>query len=396
MIPISEALDIITRETPRLSVESVDVGASVGHVLAEDIVADMDMPPFDRAQMDGYAVIAAETENAPVELKIIGESAAGRGWHNKMNAGEAVRIMTGAPVPAGADAVQKVELTSEASGTVEIEKSVRVGQSIVARGDEIRKGEAVFSAGTVISENMIASLAAFGYAKVSVGKRPRVAILHTGTEIVEVNEKPGPDQIRNSNAAMLKAFAAKFGTTTTLPIARDDIDELKNTINKAVETNDVLVITGGVSVGKYDLTKEALRSLGADIFFERLRLKPGKPAVFARLGNALVFGLPGNPVSTAVTFYLFVRKAMLLMQGAGQSDLKPGYAILTRSGKGAKDRDSYLPATLKTGNGGHLFAEPLKWGGSSDFVGFARAEALIIVPAGQSFDEGDVVEIVFL
>jgi len=396
MIPISEALDIITRETPRLSVESVDVGASVGHVLAEDIVADMDMPPFDRAQMDGYAVIAAETENAPVELKIIGESAAGRGWHNKMNAGEAVRIMTGAPVPAGADAVQKVELTSEASGTVEIEKSVRVGQSIVARGDEIRKGEAVFSAGTVISENMIASLAAFGYAKVSVGKRPRVAILPTGTEIVEVNEKPGPDQIRNSNAAMLKAFAAKFGTATTLPIARDDIDELKNTINKAVETNDVLVITGGVSVGKYDLTKEALRSLGADIFFERLRLKPGKPAVFARLGNALVFGLPGNPVSTAVTFYLFVRKAMLLMQGAGQSDLKPGYAILTRSGKGAKDRDSYLPATLKTGNGGHLFAEPLKWGGSSDFVGFARAEALIIVPAGQSFDEGDVVEIVFL
>jgi len=194
---------------------------------------------------------------------------------------------------------------------------------------------------------------------------------------------------------MLKAFAAKFGTATTLPIARDDIDELKNTINKAVETNDVLVITGGVSVGKYDLTKEALRSLGADIFFERLRLKPGKPAVFARLGNALVFGLPGNPVSTAVTFYLFVRKAMLLMQGAGQSDLKPGYAILTRSGKGAKDRDSYLPATLKTGNGGHLFAEPLKWGGSSDFVGFARAEALIIVPAGQSFDEGDVVEIVF-
>jgi molybdenum cofactor synthesis domain-containing protein len=220
--------------------------------------------------------------------------------------------------------------------------------------------------------------------------------LPTGTEIVEVDEKPGTDQIRNSNAVMLKVFAEKYGTAATLPIARDNIDDLKEKISGAISESDILVITGGVSVGKYDLTKAALRELGAEIFFERLQLKPGKPTVFARLGSALIFGLPGNPVSTAATFYLFVRKAMLLMQGAAQSDLRPGTAVLTRSGKGAKDRDSYLPATLKSGNGGRLFAEPLKWGGSSDFVGFARAEALIIVPAGKTFDEGDVVEIVFL
>ena len=396
MIPISEAFDIITRETPRLSAENVDIAEVVGRVLAEDIIADMDMPPFDRSQMDGYAVIAAETENAPVKLKIVGESAAGRGWHNEMNAGEAVRIMTGAPVPTGADAVQKVELTNEADESVTIEKSVSVGQSIVNQGAEIGKGEMIFPAGTIITENMIASLAAFGYSTVTVARRPRVTILPTGTEIVEVSEKPGADQIRNSNAVMLQTFADKYGVASTLPIARDDIYDLKNKIKPGIENSDIIVITGGVSVGKYDLTKAALRDLGAEIFFERLRLKPGKPAVFARLGNALIFGLPGNPVSTAVTFYLFVRKAMLLMQGAARCDLKPGYAVLTKSGKGAKDRDSYLPATLKAGNGGRLFAEPLKWGGSSDFVGFARAEVLIIVPAGKTFDEGDVVEIVFL
>jgi molybdenum cofactor synthesis domain-containing protein len=387
---------MISRETRPLPAEAVDISEAVGRVLAEDIVADMDMPPFNRAQMDGYAVRAADVEDAPVSLKVVGESAAGRGWHNEMNVGEAVRIMTGAPIPAGADAVQKVELTSEDNGVVTIGKSVDVGQSIVERGEEIGKGGTIFSAGTIVTENMIASLAAFGYAKVLVSKRPLVTILPTGTEIVEIDEKPGADQIRNSNAVMLKAFADRYGAASTLPIARDDINDLEGKIKTAVENSDILVITGGVSVGKYDLTKTALRGLGAEIFFERLQLKPGKPTVFARLGNALVFGLPGNPVSTAVTFYLFVQKAMLLMQHAEQSGLRPGYAVLTRSGKGAKDRDSYLPATLKTGNGGRLFAEPLKWGGSSDFVGFARAEALIIVPAGKAFDEGDVVEIVFL
>jgi molybdenum cofactor synthesis domain-containing protein len=396
MIPISEAFNIIARETRRLPTETVDIDACVGRVLAEDIFADIDMPPFNRSQMDGFAVIAEDTERANAKLKIVGESAAGRGWHDEMRRGEAVRIMTGAPVPPGADAVQKVELTTENGEWVVIEKPVKPGQSIVPRGDEIGAGEKIFSAGEVITENMVASLAAFGYSEVSVGKQPWVIILPTGTEIVNVNEKPGRDQIRNSNAAMLKVFADKYGTASTLPIARDDIDDLKNKITVAVAECNALVITGGVSVGKYDLTKAALRDLGAEIFFERLQLKPGKPTVFAQLGDVLIFGLPGNPVSTAATFYLFVRKALLLMQGAAQSDLKPGFAVLTKSGKGAKDRDSYLPATLKAGKGGQLFAEPLKWGGSSDFVGFARAEALIIVPAGKIFDEGDVVDIVFL
>ena len=272
MIPISEALHIITRETTRLSIEKVEVANAAGRVLAEDVAADMDMPPFDRSQMDGYAVKAGDTANAPVKLKIVGESAAGRGWHNEMNAGEAVRIMTGAPVPTGADAVQKIELTNETDGSVTIEKSVSVGQSIVNRGAEIGKGEMIFSAGTIVRENMIASLAAFGYPKVSVSKRPTVTVLPTGTEIVEIDEKPGTDQIRNSNAVMLKVFAEKYGSATTLPIARDDISDLKEKIGVAVGESDILVITGGVSVGKNDLTKPALRDLGAQIFFERLQL----------------------------------------------------------------------------------------------------------------------------
>lgn len=397
MIPISKALNIIKRQTPRLSAETVDIGCSVGRILAKDITADMDMPPFDRSQMDGYAVIAADTENVPATLKITGESAAGRGWHYELKPGEAVRIMTGAPVPEGADAVQQIENARENGDSVTIEKEAKPGRSIVQKGDEIKNGEKVFSSGETITANMIAALAAFGYSKVAVYSRPKVAILPTGSEIVEITETPGTDQIRNSNAVMLNALAAESGAIAAgLPIARDEIDGLRRQISDATANNDILVITGGVSVGKYDLTKEALRGLGAEIFFERLSLKPGKPTVFAKLGHSLIFGLPGNPVSAAVTFYLLARTAILQMQGASQTGLRQGFAVLTRSGRGVKDRDSYLPASLRTGNGGRLFAEPLKWGGSSDFVAFSRAEALVIVPSGKNLDEGDAVEILFL
>jgi molybdopterin molybdotransferase len=397
MIDISKAIRMIDRETDVLRTEKVALADAVGRVLREKIVADADLPPFDRSQMDGYAAIASDTKNAPVKLKLVGESAAGRGWHKILKRGEAVRIMTGAPVPKGADAVQKIELTRESDGFVEILEPTEKGHFIVRKGAEIKKGKTIFQPGAIITENMIATLASFGYAKVTVGRVPRVAILGTGSEIVDIVKKPGRDQIRNSNSVMLDALSRKFAaSTTSLPIAEDDISNLKFQIRNSIRKADILIITGGVSVGKYDHTKTALAGLGADIFFDKVRLKPGKPAVFARLGNTLVFGLPGNPVSAAVTFHLFVRKAILKMQGASETGAKSGKAVLAIDTKGAKERDTYLPSRLSTNDQGHLVAMPLKWLGSSDFISYSNANALVFVPRGKQIKKGDAVSVLYL
>lgn len=398
MITVKKAQSLITNETGSLGSERVAIGESVGRVLAGPIVADTDLPPFDRSQMDGYAVTAADTTKTPVTLKLVGESAAGRGWHRELKRGQAIAIMTGAPVPKGADAVQKIELTRlTADGDVEILEPTEKGRYIIRKGDEIRKDETIFSSGDIVTENMIAAIAAFGYSKVKVAKQPRVAILGTGSEIVEISKRPGRDQIRNSNSAMLDILSRKFsGLPTILPIARDYISDLKSQISKAAKRTDVLVITGGVSVGKYDHTKTALAELGAEIFFEKVRLKPGKPAVFARLGKCLVFGLPGNPVSAAVTFHLFVRPAMLHLQGATDAFAKGGTAVLAANVRGAKERDSYLPANLSTNRSGQQIACPLRWSGSSDFIGFSRAGALIVVPKGSVLEKGSTAAILYL
>src|SRR5947209_4039303 len=398
MIPVAEAIAIVKSQAQPLSAERVALADALGRVLAEEIVADSDLPPFDRAQMDGFAVRSADTARVPARLRVVGESAAGRGWHERLKAGEAVRIMTGAPVPAGADSVQKVEVTRESDGVVEIDESTEAGQHIVPRASEIRENETVLRAGEEINAAKMAVLASFGYAEVSVSKRPRVAVLATGTELVKVNEKPGADQIRDSNSYSLSSYAQLAGATVErLPLAGDDPEILKREIADAAARSDALILSGGVSMGVYDFTKTALRALGAEIFFERVSLRPGKPTVFARVGRTLIFGLPGNPVSVSVTFNLFARTSLRAMQGCLDSEMKEEWAVLARNVKGAIERASYLPAGLETSEDGRLLAQPLKWGGSSDFVAFARATALIIVPEGlRSVDAGERVRIVHL
>src|SRR5437588_7637708 len=400
MIPVADAIQIVLDQTTSLPAESVALVNALGRILAEDIVADSDLPPFDRAQMDGYAIRAADVANTPARLRIVGESAAGAGWHHEMKSGGAVRIMTGAPVRAVADAVEQVELTRdiESGSQVEILESVEAGRSIVRRAAEIKSGETVLRAGERITTETIATLASFGYAQVKVGQRPRVAVMATGSELVNVDEKPGADQIRDSNNYTLAAYADQSNALVErLPLAGDHTEELKRQMARAVETSDVLITSGGVSVGVYDFTKAALKELGAEIFFERVALRPGKPTVFARLGNTLVFGLPGNPVSVTVTFNLFARTALRAMQGATHTTLDRDHAVLARDVKGAVDRESYLPAVLRTDENGVLLAEPLKWGGSSDFVSFARATALINLPIEmKSAKAGEVVKIVHL
>ena len=399
MIPISQAIQIVLQHAPKLASEEVALPEAVNRILAEDVVADTDLPPFDRAQMDGYAVRAADVSNTPAQLKIVGESAAGAGWHHEMSSGEAVRIMTGAPVPSGADAVQQVELTREpnGAGTVEILEPVEAGRSIVRQAAEIKSGEIVLRSGEEINAQTIATLASFGYAQVKVGKKPRVAVMATGTELVDIGEKPGRDQIRDSNNYTIEAYAKLAGASVKrLPLAGDDREELKRQMSSAIDDCDVLVTSGGVSMGVYDFTKTVFKDLGAEIFFERVALRPGKPTVFGRVGKTLIFGLPGNPVSVAVTFNLFVRAALRAMQGARETSLLEFTAILARDVKGSQGRESYLPAILRTDEKGTLLAEPLKWGGSSDFVSFARATALIKLPKDSRMSEGSIVKVATL
>ncbi len=398
MIRVSEAISIILAQSKPLPAERVELSEALGRVLAEEIIADSDLPPFDRAQMDGYAVRSSDLKDVPARLRVVGEAAAGRGWHSTVKEGEAVRIMTGAPVPSGSDSVQKVEVTSEAGEVVLVKEATRPGQFIVPRASEVHKGEKVLLAGEEINAAMMAVLASFGYAETLVSCRPRVAVLATGTELVKVNEQPGADQIRDSNSYSLSAYAQLAGATVErLPLAGDDPEVLKREIADAARRSDVLVLSGGVSMGVYDFTKAALHSLGAEIFFERVSLRPGKPTVFARLGRTLVFGLPGNPVSVSVTFNLFARTALRAMQGSKAPTMKEEWAVLEREVKGAVERASYLPAQLETDENGKLLARPLKWGGSSDFIAFACATALIIVPEGlRSVEAGTNVRVVRL
>ncbi|MFN2481980.1 MAG: gephyrin-like molybdotransferase Glp [Pyrinomonadaceae bacterium] len=403
MLPVTEAIRIVEEQTQRLDAESVALREARGRVLAEDVIADTDLPPFDRALMDGYAVRAEDTEGAPATLRLVGEAAAGRSWRGELKAGEAVRIMTGAPVPAGADSVQQVELTREtqAGATVEIDKATAPGQFVTRRATEIKKGETVLRAGERVSPAMLAALASFGYARARVGARPRVAVLATGSELVRVEDEPGDAQLRDSNTYSLLGYAEAAGATVEpMPFAADDEGLLRRLIRDAAERSDALVLSGGVSMGVYDFTKSALHALGAEIFFDRVSLRPGKPTVFARLANArrtLVFGLPGNPVSVSVTFNLFARTALLAMQGATGTRLAEHHAVLARDAKGSMERASYLPATLRSDERGRIIAEPLKWGGSSDFVAFTRAGALIVVPEGtRTVAAGSVVSVLRL
>ena len=354
MIPVAEAVRIVLNETEPLETERVALREAPGRVLAEPVVADTDLPPFDRAQMDGYAVRSADLARVPARLRVVGEAAAGRGWRGTLGAGEAVRIMTGAPLPSGADGVQQVELTRESEGgdEVEIMRATAPGQFFVPRASEIKRGEVVLSAGEEVGAAGVAALASFGYAEVSVRRRPRVAVLATGTELVRVDERPGADQIRDSNTYSLAAYAALAGAVVEqMPFAGDEPELLQSLIAEASARADVVVLSGGVSMGRYDFTKASIRALGAEVFFERVALRPGKPSVFARLPGAkqtLLFGLPGNPVSVSVTFNLFARTALRAMQGALEPLLREERGVLSRPARGTVERTSYLPARLST------------------------------------------------
>ena len=280
MLRIEDALQIILDRTPLLGDEEIPLTEAVGRVLRHDAKSDLDLPPFDRARMDGYALKAADaattSETNPARLKEIGEAAAGHAFDGAVESGQAVRIMTGAPVPAGADAVQQIEVIKVADGWIEIQKAVQPGQFITPRGIEARAGDVMVKAGERISPAVAAVLASFGYARLMVSRRPRVALLSTGTELVEVSETPGASQIRNSNTYSLAGYATAAGAeVVSSGIVHDDFAATREAIAAGLSIADVVMLSGGVSMGDYDLVKPALVDMGAVLFFENGAIQPG-------------------------------------------------------------------------------------------------------------------------
>ncbi|MEN3335743.1 MAG: molybdopterin molybdotransferase [Blastocatellia bacterium] len=397
MITVDEALNIVLDRVEPLGDESVALTDAHQRILAEDLFADMDLPPFDRARMDGYALRSTDFAAAPARLKVIGEIAAGASYAGELHAGEAIKIFTGAPLPRGADAVQKVEVTEMDGDWVIIHEAVKPGQFITPRASEVHEGEKVAGSGRAIGAAELAALASFGYASVRVGRRPRVAVISTGSELVDVARKPVGAQIRNSNCYTISAYAEAAGALVrNLGTVEDTLPATRAALQQAAEANDVVITSGGVSMGDYDLVKAALKELGAEIYFDQVSIRPGKPTVFARRGETYFFGLPGNPVSTSVTFNVFARPAIRRLQGASDSRLPTVTARLNHSIKDTSSRRSYLPGRLFIREGRAL-VESLKWGGSSDLVAFMKANALIIVrEETHALAEGEMVDVLAL
>jgi molybdopterin molybdotransferase len=397
MVPFEEALAIVLAEAVPLPGEDVALEDALSRVLAEDVPSDRDLPPFDRAAMDGYALRAGDVAGAPVALDVVGEVRAGQWPDLTVGPGQAARIMTGAPVPPGADAVQPVEKTQPLDEfRVTILSPVAGGGNVAPRGSAARGGDVVLARGRVIDPAAVAVLASAGRPRVRVARRPVLALLVTGDEIVDVSASPGPAQIRNSNGPAVAALARLAGAEVRLlGVAPDRQDAIEEALREGGGA-DLLVVSGGVSAGDYDLVEPALLALGARFLFTQVAIKPGAPLVFGRLGEALVFGLPGNPVSAQVTFDLFVRPALLRMQGARVTG-RPRARVELREGvENRSGRKSHVPARVRFEDGS-LVARPVRSAGSGDLAAHARANALVVIEADRlKAGAGETAEAVLL
>jgi molybdopterin molybdotransferase len=407
--------------------EEVLLLQSLGRVLAEPVLADRDFPPFPRATRDGFALRSEDLQNGNMTLRVVGQVRAGDSYDLPVGPGEAVEIMTGAAVPAGADAVVMVEYTERKTVQIEnkidrkgregsqsesgmvvsnddqildiasseesrpeqrteefvqIQRAASAGENIVPAGAEAHKDQELLPRGTRMGPAQIAMAAAAGKARVKVYRKPRVAILSTGDELVDVVEKPGASQIRNSNSYSLAALVAMYGgEPVQLPIAPDEEGKLTELIQEGLKA-DMLLLSGGVSMGKFDLVEQALKNLGAQFFFTGVMIQPGKPLVFGEVGSVPFFGHPGNPVSVMATFELFTRQVVEALSGAEPARLKSAQARLTKEFKTKTGLTRFLPAML-TGGLYDPHVEVVPWQGSGDMLAAARANCYLVVPPDQ-------------
>jgi molybdopterin molybdotransferase len=384
---------------PRPQSETLALLACADRVLAEAVLADRDQPPFDRSTRDGFALRAADTA-APLE--VVGQIRAGEQWQGgRLEQGTAVEIMTGAPIPPAYDAVVMIEHIQRDEDSIRLiaGRTIGSGENIVPQGSEARAGQAVLSPGIVIEGAEIALAAACGRSDLQVFRRPRVAIVATGDELVALGTTPGPQQIRNSNSYGLAALVAGAGgEPVQLPIAPDRRAELEHTIRSARDS-ELVLLSGGVSMGKYDLVEEVLEGLGAEFFFTGVKMQPGKPLVFGRLPatgefpSQFFFGLPGNPVSTQVTFHCFVEPMLRAMSGAAVQWPRFVQATLAEDVAGKVDLMRVLPARW-TADRVQPKVRLVGWQGSGDLAANARANCYAVLPPEKErFAAGDVITV---
>ena len=385
-------------------VVQVALADALGLVLAENVDCDLDSPPFDKALMDGFAVRMIDLANGRATLNVIEEVMAGQVPRQSVGPGQAIRIMTGAPLPEGADAVVPVEHTRHEAGdatqteVVIDSNTIKAGKNILNRGESTRKGDRILTAGRQIRPQEIGALAELGKAEVSVFARPRVAVLATGDELVAVGSLPGPGQIRNSNEALLTAQLRQMGAEShPLGVARDDRADLHEKINRGL-AYDVLILSGGVSAGKLDLVPSVLADAGVRQVFHKVRIKPGQPIWFGVSNNAAgneccVFGLPGNPVSSMVCCELFVRTAIRRLMGIEPAAPTPVRGRLTKDHFSGGNRPAYCPASWTLSENGAA-VEPIKWSGSADLYATVEANAMALFPEGdRMYPAGTVVDV---
>ena len=394
--PPDEARRIIESHLPTLPLESVPLVDAVGRVLAEDVSAPFDHPPFPASTMDGFAVLAAD---ASPWREVIGVQAAGSTIAEEVHDGQAVRIMTGAPIPAGADAVVPVEDTSPTEDHVVIHaEDVASGTNIRPVGSDLKKGERVLSAGTRLVPAHIGLIAGMGIDRVPVRRRPRVSILATGDEVIEPGTPLQPGQIYDANRFSLSAAVAEGGGEITWSgLAPDNRERLEALLRERMEVDDIILTSGGVSMGELDLIKAILFDApDVTVHFRRLFMKPGKPLNFATRGDTLIFGLPGNPVSSLVTFELFLRPAMAIMTGSATPD-RPRVPVTLGSAAAPSDRIEYQRARVTVTPDGKLVGSSTGAQQSSRLASFVGANALMIIPPRErAYEPGEMVEAILL
>jgi molybdopterin molybdotransferase len=397
LMPVVDALKRVLSGVQTLSTEDVPLSVAAGRVLAEDVKARVSHPPADVSSMDGYAVRAADVASVPASLSLIGESSAGDGFDGSVGAGQCARIFTGAPVPGGADAIVIQEDTDRDGDTVIMKERSKAGRYIRPAGLDFKKDQVLLETGTLLSARHVGLAAGMNVPTLKVQRKPKVALLGNGNELVEPGNSVGPHQIINSNTVAMMAFVAACGAEPIdLGIARDTVESLKEKMTAAQDT-DLLVTMGGASVGDYDLVQQVLGDKGFDLDFYRIAMRPGKPLIFGHMNGLPVLGLPGNPVSVSVTALVFMKPALEKMLGIAQ-DSNPTETALLGSDLSENDRrQDYLRSKLSFDHNGERIATPFSKQDSSMMATLAHADCLIVrAPHATTLEKGSRVEIILL